>query len=149
MERYSSATCEIKYHIIWCTKYRKEILKGEVGEYFKNIISVICESKNWKIIEQEIMPDHIHIFISAPPYDAPTNIVRVLKGVSARQMYKRFSDLKYDLRKGHIWSPSYYVGTAGNMSAETIKKYIQNQTKSTVAFPPPLERSGLHAQRSL
>jgi len=130
MKKYSSAMCEIKYHIIWCSKYRKEILKDEVGDYFKNIIGVICESKNWQIIEKEVMPDHIHIFISTPPYDAPTNIIKVLKGVSARQIYKRFPELKYELRKGHIWSPSYYIGTAGNMSAETIKKYIQNQTKS-------------------
>ena len=68
-----------------------------------------------------------NIFISAPPYDSPTNIVKVLKGILARQLYKRFPELKFGLRKGHIWSPSYYVGTAGNMSAKTIQKYIQNQ----------------------
>ena len=130
MKTYSSASCEISYHIIWCSKYRKKILKDAVGNYFKNVIEVICESKNWEIIEKEIMPDHIHIFISVLPYDSPTNIVKVLKGISARQLYKKFPELKFGLRRGHIWSPSYYVGTAGNMSAETIKKYIQNQTKS-------------------
>jgi len=129
MEKYSSAICEIKYHIIWCPKYRKEFLVGEVKEYLENILNTICETRNWKIIEKEIMPDHIHIFISAPPYDSPTNIIRILKGVSARQMYKRFSKLASHFRKGHLWSPSYYIGTAGNMSAETIQQYIQNQTK--------------------
>lgn len=128
MEKYSSAICEIKYHIIWCPKYRKEFLVEEFKDYLKNILEIICTSKNWKIIELEIMPDHIHLFISAPPYESPTNIVKVLKGISAKQMYKRFSDLKYHLRKGHIWSPSYYVGTAGNMSADIIIQYIRNQT---------------------
>ena len=130
MEKYSSATCEIKYHIIWCPKYRKNLLVGEIKDYFENIIEVICESKKWQIIEKEIMPDHIHLFITAPPYDSPTNIVKVLKGVSAKQMYKKFSDLKYQLRKGHIWSPSYYVGTAGSVTKESIKKYIEENSSN-------------------
>lgn len=129
MEKYSSAICEIKYHIIWCPKYRKEFLVGDFKDYLKNILEVICNSRRWEIIEMEIMPDHIHIFLTTQPYESPTNIVKVLKGVSARQMYKRFSNLKNHLRKGHIWSPSYYVGTAGNMSADTIQQYIRSQTK--------------------
>lgn len=128
MEKYSSATCEINYHIIWCPKYRKKLLVGELGDYFKSLIQTICESRKWKIIEIEVMPDHVHIFISAPPYDSPTDIVKVLKGVSAKQLYSKFSKLKQQLRKGHVWSPSYYVGTAGKMSAETIRKYIQSQS---------------------
>lgn len=132
MERYSSANCEINYHLIWCPKYRKEILKGDVKKYLDTQLKTICDSRNWKIIEMEIMPDHIHIFISAPPYDSPTNIIRVLKGVSARNLYKEFGDLKKGFRRGHIWSPSYYVGTAGKLSAETIRKYIQEQSKGGV-----------------
>jgi len=131
MKTYSSASCEINYHLIWCSKYRKNILVGEVEKYVENILNVICDSKNWEIIEKEIMPDHIHIFISAPPYDSPTNIIKVLKGISARQLYKRFPELKFGLRRGHIWSPSYYVGTAGNVSAETIKKYIEEQKSNS------------------
>lgn len=127
MEKYSSAVCEINYHLIWCPKYRKEILVGNIKDFLKVQLQTICDSKSWKVIEMEIMQDHIHIFISAPPYDSPTNIIRVLKGVSARNLYKEFKDLKNGFRKGHIWSPSYYVGTAGKLSAETIKKYIQEQ----------------------
>jgi len=127
MKKYSSAVCEINYHLIWCPKYRKEILVGKIKDFLKVQIHTICDSKNWKIIEMEIMPDHIHIFISSPPYDSPTNIIKVLKGVSARSLYQEFKELKNGFRKGHIWSPSYYVGTAGKLSAETIKKYIQEQ----------------------
>jgi len=79
----------------------------------------------------EVMPDHIHIFISAPPFEAPTDIVKILKGVTARRLFMEFPDLKKKLWKGSIWSPSYYVGTAGHVSAETIKRYIEEQKSSS------------------
>jgi len=77
------------------------------------------------------MPDHIHVFISAPPFEAPTDIVKVLKGVTARRLFMEFPDLKKKLWKGSVWSPSYYVGTAGHVSAETIKRYIEEQKSNS------------------
>jgi len=79
----------------------------------------------------EVMPDHIHVFISAPPFEAPTDIVKVLKGVTARRLFMEFPDLKKKLWKGSVWSPSYYVGTAGHVSAETIKRYIEEQKSNS------------------
>ena len=95
--------------------------------FTKSIIETICLSKGWKLIEMEIMPDHLHLFISAPPYESPTGIIKVLKGTSAIQIFKKFTGLRKQLRKGHIRSPGYYVGTAGTVTAETIRKYIQEQ----------------------
>jgi putative transposase len=131
MEKISSSVYNINYHFVWCPKYRKNILKGEIQEFLKSIIETICTSKNWKILELQIKPDHIHLFISAPPYESPIGIIKVLKGTSAIQLFKKFSKLKKDLRKGHIWSPSYYVGTAGTVTAETIQKYIQEQESNS------------------
>lgn len=127
MAKTSSSVYNINYHFVWCPKYRKGIFNGKIKEFLKNVIETICYSKNWKILELQIMPDHIHLFLSAPPYESPTGIIKVLKGTSAIQIFKKFSKLKKDLRKGHIWSPSYYVGTAGKVTEETIKRYIQNQ----------------------
>ena len=78
------------------------------------------------------MPDHLHLFVSAPPFDSPTEIVKVFKGVTALRLFKKFPELRSEYWKGKLWSPSYYVGTAGHVSAETIRKYIEEQ-----AIHPP------------
>ncbi len=96
-------------------------------EFLKETIETICLTKNWDILELQIMPDHLHLFISAPPIDSPTSMVKILKGTSALRLFRKFPELRKVLRKGSFWSPSYYVGTAGKVSAETIQKYIKNQ----------------------
>jgi len=75
----------------------------------------------------EVMPDHIPIFVSAPPKISPAEIARFLRGSRARYWFQRHPELKRWLWGGHLWNPSYYVGTAGHVSAETIQKYIENQ----------------------
>lgn len=127
MGKTSSSVYNINYHFVWCPKYRKNILRGEIRKSLKDILETICLSKGWKLLELQIQPDHIHIFLSSPPYESPTGIIKVLKGTSAIQIFKKYSKLRKELRKGHIWSPSYYVGTAGKVTEETIKKYIQEQ----------------------
>jgi putative transposase len=125
----SSAVYNINYHFVWCPKYRKPILKGNIAKTLKQLLETICESKNWEVLELNIQPDHIHLFLNAPPYENPTGIIKVLKGVSALQLFKTVPSLKTKMRKGHLWSPSYYVGTAGHVSADTIAKYIKNQER--------------------
>ena len=124
---YMTAVYMINYHFVWCPKYRKQILKDDIELALKDIIKTTCLTKNWEILEIEVMPDHVHLFLSTPPYDSPTAIIKVIKGVSAKRLYSMFPLLKQELRKGSIWSPSYYVGTAGNVSSEIIKRYIQEQ----------------------
>lgn len=127
MGRTSSAVYNINYHIVWCPKYRKEILVGKLKEFLEEQIQTIAATKGWEVLELQVMPDHIHLFISAPPSDSPTGIVKVLKGVTALRLFKKCPELKKEYWGGHIWSPSYYVGTEGHVSAETIQKYIENQ----------------------
>ena len=129
MGKTSSSIYNINYHFVWCPKYRKQILKKEIKEFTEETLRTICLSKGWELLEIEVMPDHIHLFISAPPYESPTGIIKVLKGTSAIRIFKQFSELRKDLRKGHVWSPSYYVGTAGKVTEETIRRYIQEQEK--------------------
>jgi putative transposase len=123
----SSATYNINYHFVWCPKYRKCILNNELATALQRIIESICISRGWEILELKIMPDHVHLFVSPKPYDSPTIIIKILKGVSARLLFNQYPELVTVYRRGHLWSPSYYVGTAGNISAETIKRYIQDQ----------------------
>ena len=102
-------------------------MEGKVKEFVEDQIQTIAATKGWEVLELQVMPDHIHLFISAPPSDSPTGIVKVLKGVTALRLFKKHPELKGEYWGGHIWSPSYYVGTAGHVSAETIRKYIENQ----------------------
>lgn len=77
------------------------------------------------MITTEIQPDHLHLFLTVPPAIAVANAVKILKGTTARKLFLEFPQLKKELWGGHLWSPSYYVGTVGNVSAETIRRYIE------------------------
>ena len=127
MGKKSSAVYNINYHIVWCPKFRKPILVGKVKEFVEEQLETIAQTKGYKILEARVMSDHIHLFVEADPFDSPTNIVKVFKGVIALRMSKKFPDLESKLWRGVMWSPSYYVGTAGHVSAETIEKYIKEQ----------------------
>jgi len=142
MEKTTSSHYNINYHFVWCPKYRKEFLVGEIASFTQNIIETICSSKKWKLLELQIMPDHIHLFISTPPYENPTGIIKVLKGTTAIQIFKKFPKNRLKFRKGHIWSPSYYVGTAGTVTAETIKKYIKEQERENNRNSSPKQVKG-------
>ena len=116
---------QVAYHVVWCPKYRKQILADEVAERLNQIIDEICAEKDWPIITKEIQPDHVHLFLTIPPAIEVATAIKILKGVTARKLFIEFPFLKKELWGGNLWSPSYYVGTAGNVSAETIQKYIE------------------------
>jgi len=111
--------------VIWCPKYRGDALTGPIAAEVGTLLEAICGERGWPVISKEIQPDHIHLCVSIPPAIAVANAVKVLKGVSARHLFQRFPALKKRLRDGHLWSPSYYVGTAGTLSATTIQRYIE------------------------
>jgi putative transposase len=95
------------------------------------MLEQICAQRAWPVISKEIQPDHIHLFLSIPPALAVADAVKVLKGTTARWLFERFPVLRQRLGGGHLWSPSYYVGTAGNVSAETIRRYIERSEHVT------------------
>jgi putative transposase len=122
--RYAVYNCN--YHLVWIPKYRRKALHGIVKDELLRLFTSIAESQEMEVISAEVMPDHVHLFVSAPPRLSPSDIVNVFKGVTARMLRMKFPELKKIYSKG-LWTRSYYVGTAGNMSAETIKAYIANQ----------------------
>ena len=106
-------------------QYRKSVLRGGVAQSLRELLESICAERKYEILSLEIQPDHLHLFVSFPPSVSIADAVRVLKGASARMLLMRHPELKNELWAGHLWSPSYYVGTAGSVSAETIKSYIE------------------------
>jgi putative transposase len=116
---------QFAYHIVWCPKYRHQILIGAVAVSVSEMIDQICNENEWPVITKEIQPDHIHLFLTIPPAISVASAIKILKGTSARNLFVQFPELKQKLWGGHLWSPSYYAGTAGNVSAKTIKNYIE------------------------
>ncbi|QSQ09172.1 hypothetical protein H0A61_01531 [Koleobacter methoxysyntrophicus] len=122
-------TCvyNVNYHIVWSTKYRKEVLNNNLQEELKNLFFEIAREKGFIIATMEIMPDHVHIFASAHPQIAPSYIVKMLKGISARKLFIKHPELQKQLWKGHLWNSSFYIETIGSISKDAIKEYIENQ----------------------
>ena len=127
----NSCVYNINYHIVFCPKYRKQVLNESIKEDLEIIFKSVISSNDWKLFELEVMPDHIHLFVSAHPKQSPLEIVKKLKGISARLIFKKYPKFqKKEFWGKHLWSGGYYVGTAGIVTAESIQKYIQAQTKA-------------------
>lgn len=113
------------YHFVWVPRSRK-VLIGEVIEYTKEILRSIAEELGCEVIALEVMSDHVHLFVNCPPRYAPSYLANYFKGKSARLILKKFPELRR-YTNGKLWTRSYFVSTAGNVSSETIKKYIEEQ----------------------
>lgn len=121
------AIYNINYHFVWIPKYRKRVLVGPVRDALLAMLGTIAARNGMQILAVEVMPDHVHLFVSAPPRYSPAWIVNAFKGASARWLRERLPLLKRLIRD-ELWTRTYYVGTAGTVSSETVKRYIENQT---------------------
>ena len=126
----TSAGCvfTLKYHFVWCPKYRLKVLTDEVAERLKELLYEKAEENKMVIDALEIMPDHVHLFVSVDPTKAPQRIANQFKGYTSRILRKEFADLRS--RMPTLWSRSYSVGSVGHVSEETVKKYIEAQETS-------------------
>jgi len=129
LKRNRNSVYQIGYHVVWCTKYRKSILQGKIVDFLKEMFNKIANDNNFVIEKMEIMPDHVHLFVSANPNILIADMLKSLKGVSARLLFKKHPEIKKQLYGGHLWNPSYYVGTVGQISEDTVKRYIEEQKK--------------------
>jgi len=97
-----------------------------VKKTVEETVQELSKAYKFDILALEIMPDHIHLFISALPRYSPSELINVIKGATGRKIGQKFPQYK---QKGSVWTRAYFVATAGNVSSETIKKYIENQWK--------------------
>jgi len=117
-----------KYHVVWCSKYRRKVLIDEVEKRFREILKVVSLEKRVDILEFEIMPDHIHLLVELDPQYGVNRFIKNVKGVTSRILRKEFKHLTTKLPT--LWSNSYFVSTVGGAPLKTIKKYIENQKRS-------------------
>ena len=115
----------LKYHIVWCPKYRRKVLVGEVETRLKNVLYSVAAQYGVLIEVMEVLPDHVRLFVSADPTRCVAEIVNRLKGASSHILRSEFPHLVS--RMPTLWSRSYYAGTVGHVSESTVKKYMENQ----------------------
>ena len=129
IRRTKHAVYDLKYHLVWIPKYRKHIFDKEVLDYIKTIFSKIAEEYEFRIDTMEVMEDHVHVFVEVPPRYSPARVVQVMKSVSAREVFRKFPDLRKQLWAGELWNDGYFVRSVGDkVTADIIRKYIEYQT---------------------
>ena len=133
----------LNYHIIWRTKYRNQVINPAISARLKDILYDIAAEYGFTISHLEVgLDDHIHLMVSAPPKLSVTNIVRWLKGTSARLLFLEFPELKKSYWKKedrHLWAPSYFVESIGTTNEHAIAKYIDDQRRKE-GQPDGIER---------
>lgn len=128
MNRYSKnagAVFSLKLHIVWCPKYRRSVLTGEIEKRLSALLLEKSAELEMTIHALEIMPDHVHLFLEHDPTRGVAEIVNRLKGYTSRILRQEFASLRSRLPT--LWSRSYYAGTIGHVSEATIRKYIADQ----------------------
>lgn len=117
----------INYHFVFCPRYRKKIfLKTEVEQRFKELVISISDELDMQIIAIETDKDHAHLFLNALPTLSPADIMAKMKGITSKRLREEFKHLQH---MTSLWTRSYFVSTAGNVSSETIKRYVEQQKK--------------------
>ena len=120
--RYS--VYNINYHFVWIPKYRRRVLVGDIKSYLTQVLEKTANENDIEILNLDIQPDHVHLFVSAPSRYSPAWLINTFKGVTSRRLRERFPHLR-QLHPKSLWTRTYYVGTAGHLSAETIQRYIE------------------------
>ena len=121
----SGAVFTLKYHLVWCPKYRRPVLEGAIEKRLREVIEDVRAEHVWTIHALEVMPDHVHLFIESDPIYSVAEIVSRLKGASSRILRSEFPALRSRLPT--LWSRSYYAGTVGAVSDAVVRRYIESQ----------------------
>ena len=121
----AGAVFALKYHIVWCPKYRRPVLTSEVESRLRQLLAEKAAELDMTIHALEVMPDHVHLFVEADPTLSVAEIVNRFKGYTSRVLRQEFTMLRSRLPT--LWNRSYYCGTVGAVSEATVKRYIANQ----------------------
>ena len=115
----------IVYHLVWTPKRRKPILTGAIAADCQALVERKCQERGWEILRLAVQPDHVHLFVRVWPSDSAAEVVKECKGLTSHELRAKYPDLKRRLPS--LWTRSYFAATAGNVSQETIQRYIEAQ----------------------
>ncbi|AZI44025.1 IS200/IS605 family transposase [Deinococcus psychrotolerans] len=123
LHKQTSVT-HLRYHFVFCPKRRRKVLVNGVADRLKVLLGEKCAALGWEIVALEVMPDHVHLFISTGPDVSPSQVMHALKGYTSRILRQEYPSLN---TLPSLWTRSFWASTAGNVSAEVIQKYIAEQ----------------------
>ena len=128
LKRTSHAVYDTCYHLVWCPKYRKDLFRERpLRERAEQLLRGIAEAYDIEVLEMEVSPDHVHLMVSLPPKRSLGEVVRLLKSLSSRTLFREFPVIKTRLWGGELWEDGYFARTVGDrMTSVTIQKYIQH-----------------------
>ena len=115
---------DIKFHFVWITKYRYQILKGDLAHRVRDIIKEVCMAYDVIILKGVVSKDHIHILVSVPPTLAPSKLAQLIKGRSSFKVQQEFPAIRKRYWGQHIWARGYFCASSGSVTDEVIKDYI-------------------------
>ena len=125
--RYGShSVFNIEYHFVWVTKYRYKVLTGDVALRVRELVRQTCESFEIQIMKGVVSSDHVHIFVSAPPTMAPSEIMRRIKGRTSSKLFSDFPHLRKRFWGRHFWARGFFCASSGQVTDEMIKTYLEH-----------------------
>ena len=131
------AVWDIKYHLVWITKYRYKVLRGEVAERARDLLREICAAREVRIIRGAVSRDHVQMLVVVPPQLAPAKLVQFLQGRSSRMLQRDFQHLRKRYWGQHLWARGYFCATVGAVDEKTVMAYIESQKPIVVQLGRP------------
>ena len=121
-------------HIVWCTKYRKSVLRGDVGLRLRDLIRQICSDMKVEVLSGVVSSDHVHILVSLPPQIPVSKLVQRVKGKSSYKLQREFQALRKQYWGQRMWARGYFACSTGNVTDDMIKDYIDGHTETDDNF---------------
>ena len=132
--RTSHSVYDCTYHIVWATKYRRSVLVGDIGYRLRDLIRQECDELNVEIIRGNVVRDHVHLYVTIPPYLTVSKVVQRLKGRSSRKIQQEYPELRKQYWGRHFWAIGYFVRTSGNVTDKMIKMSSTESRKLMTEF---------------
>lgn len=121
----SGSVCSLKYHVVWCPKYRRSVLTGQPAERLNELLLEKCSELGFTVHALEVMPDHVHMFVETDPRWCPAEIAQRLKGFTSSVLRKEFPEIRSRLPT--LWSRSYFIASVGSVTDAAVRAYIEDQ----------------------
>ncbi|MFC7246800.1 IS200/IS605 family transposase [Catellatospora aurea] len=125
VRKFAGGVYDLGLHVVWCSKYRRPVLTGDVAARCDELVRGVCGERGWDVVALEVMSDFVHLVVRPDPKSAPSLVASQVKSRTSRVLRHEFSHLRSKLPT--LWSSSYFVGSVGVVSGETVQRYIQTQ----------------------
>lgn len=130
----SHTVFSVHVHLVWITKYRKKVLRGDIALRARDVIRMVCENNRVEILSGHVLPDHIHMLVSIPPILSISKLMQLIKGKSSYVLLHEFKELKKQYWGQHLWARGFFCCSTGNVTDDIIKKYIESQEAEDDVF---------------